>query len=464
MEGSHTPRGYGRGRGIFRQRVSSTSVGRGSAIHPVTSTPLFDRQAQPDAHLPCQFGPPHFSAFEPAQSTKEKGDISVDVLTNVVKQIGQSIGDNIASCLESRTMGNVVGPRSATHDYVNSTDLSGLKLVLQSDIKEPVYFRGDGSEKFTVHEWEDIMLTYMRKRGYSIESQAEEVLSKLMGRARDVVRIGLRSNSSINLSRGPDPIFDILKQHFSDTAYSSMPLADFYATLPLHGESPFDYWIRLNRAIDVAEECLKRQYKTLDKPSQEVTVMFIRHCPDPELSLIFKCKPLHQWTAGEVHERLDEYQRERRYSRHFVSSPAVTTLRQEVHRPLSNPVHQVPASPVSKPVVPSPHVEPSQSSSDSLDRVVSMLERLLEQGQQQHAGRGLSRPTLRWQQRDRAAPSLPCRVCEDNSHTTTFHCRADHLCFLCHAAGHTRAECPNATARSSGTAVPSGNATRPQVN
>lgn len=38
--------------------------------------------------------------------------------------------------------------------------------------------------------------------------------------------------------------------------------------------------------------------------------MFIRNCPDPELALIFKCKPLDEWTAADVQIRLDEYQRE----------------------------------------------------------------------------------------------------------------------------------------------------------
>ncbi|KAJ8388185.1 hypothetical protein AAFF_G00136510 [Aldrovandia affinis] len=80
-----------------------------------------------------------------------------------------------------------------------------------------------------------------------------------------------------------------------------MPLADFYTTHPFHNKLAFDYWIRLNKAIDMAEDVLKRQGKTLENLAREVTVMFIRHCPDPELALVFKCKPLEEWTAGEVH-------------------------------------------------------------------------------------------------------------------------------------------------------------------
>lgn len=43
-----------------------------------------------------------------------------------------------------------------------------------------------------------------------------------------------------------------------------MPLADFYATLPLTDEQPFDYWLRLNRAMEVAEDCLKKQKKSVE--------------------------------------------------------------------------------------------------------------------------------------------------------------------------------------------------------
>ncbi|KAL0149055.1 hypothetical protein M9458_055670, partial [Cirrhinus mrigala] len=145
-----------------------------------------------------------------------------------------------------------------------------------------------------------------------IEEQADEVMSRLMGRAREVVRVGLRSNPSIDLCKGPSSIFDLLKQHFNDTAYSSMPLADFYGTLPHAGKDPFDYWLRLNRAMDMAEDCLKRENKKTDHLSRELTVMFIIHCADPELSLIFKCRPVEQWTAADVHAHLEEYGREKR--------------------------------------------------------------------------------------------------------------------------------------------------------
>lgn len=52
-----------------------------------------------------------------------------------------------------------------------------------------------------------------------------------MGKARDVVKIDLRSNPSLNNNCTPDVIYNILIQYFSNTS-SCLPLQDFYSTLP----------------------------------------------------------------------------------------------------------------------------------------------------------------------------------------------------------------------------------------
>ncbi|KAJ8349270.1 hypothetical protein SKAU_G00244000 [Synaphobranchus kaupii] len=46
----------------------------------------------------------------------------------------------------------------------------------------------------------------------------------------------------------------------------------------------------------------------------ELAVMFIRNCPNKDLSLVFMGKPQREWTASEVQERLDEFLREHRVS------------------------------------------------------------------------------------------------------------------------------------------------------
>lgn len=71
--------------------------------------------------------------------------------------------------------------------------MTGVELVMQSEAKEPPAFRGDGTDKFSVHEWEDLMDTYLWKRGIPVLEHYNEILSRLMGKAKDIVRITLRS-------------------------------------------------------------------------------------------------------------------------------------------------------------------------------------------------------------------------------------------------------------------------------
>ncbi|XP_026114797.1 uncharacterized protein LOC113093154 [Carassius auratus] len=455
MEKYNTP-GLGRGRGVYQTDVTF-SVDRGLTGYPLTSTPCVAFQNCGETLKTDQSGGNMADRTALGTST-EGGSIPVDMLVTVVKQIGQSISENIVSCLESRVLGGGEGFRA---EQPGSSILSGtqnLKLVLQSDVKEPAYYRGDGSDKCTVYEWVELMSVYLRKREYSQECQAEEVLGRLMGRARDVVKIALRNYAKTDLTNGPGPIFDILKQHFGETVHSAMPLADFYATLPLKGESPFDYWIRLNRAIDVAEDCLKRQGKKLDNPSQEVTVMFVRHCPDPQLQLIFRCKPQQHWTAAEVQERLDEFQRENKYTRNQLS--CLAQKQETVLHVLPTAHDEVSNNEVSVVKCNAPQVQQSFacSSVESLERLITRLEHVLERVPSE-----MTKPAekpVRPRPKTKGDRWGPCKVCGDSNHTTSYHCRANGLCFVCFAPNHTRFECPNIVAdglvRVSSTACPSG--------
>lgn len=150
----------------------------------------------------------------------------------------------------------------------HSLTMTGVKLVMQTDVKELPSFRGDGTDKLSIHEWEEQIDVYLRKRGVPTREQAQEMMSRLGGRARDIIKVTLRSNPSLKPGEDPRVITDILKQHFSELTYSAMPLADFYSTLPTVGENAMDYWIRLNKAVDVAEDCLKRQGRNLEDPSK----------------------------------------------------------------------------------------------------------------------------------------------------------------------------------------------------
>src|SRR4029434_8909355 len=51
--------------------------------------------------------------------------------------------------------------------------------------------------------------------------------------------------------------------------------------------------------------------KALQPQTVEVAAMFIRHCPEKDLSLMFLSKPQTMWTACEVQSQLDEFLRSR---------------------------------------------------------------------------------------------------------------------------------------------------------
>ena len=191
-----------------------------------------------------------------------------------------------------------------------TVDLTQLTMALRSDVKESPIIRGEATDKCSVLEWVDLMSVYLKKRNINITNQPYEMMGKLMGRTRDVVRIGIHSDSSLSVEQQPDAIYTILKQHFSDLSYSCMPLANFYSTLPRVHENPIDYWVRRNKAADIAEECLQRQRKSMGNINKEVAMMFVRHCNEPSLSVIFKSKLADSWTAKEVQERIDEYHRD----------------------------------------------------------------------------------------------------------------------------------------------------------
>ncbi len=153
----------------------------------------------------------------------------------------------------------------------------------------------------------------------------------------------------------------------------------------MQNEKPFDYWIRLHNANDIAGEGWKRQGKTLDDPFREVTVMFIRNCPDPELSLIFKCKPLHEWTAADVQVRLDEYQREEKFqqskSNAYVSGIACHAQSTCVLCAHSRGLETAASG------VPPPQMTEQSTQDQSLCRGISLLELVLDQGSCQQTAR-----------------------------------------------------------------------------
>lgn len=423
---------FGRGRGLLPfTPMPAVGRGRGTLLFsPDASTPMPNYQGL--AQAGDEEGVVNTNSEERPNSMGNSG-VNDKLLTDIASRIGLSIGESIASSIESRLSAapSVVGASMAEPSLLN--------VIVRQDVKEPAHFKGDGNDMCSVQEWEVMILSYIKKRGVPVSEQAEEVLSKLSGRAREVVKVGIRSKPVLNLKDGPGPIFEILKQHFSDTVTSSLPLADFYATQPRSGEQPLDYWLRLNRALEVTEDCLKRQNKTFDYLSRDLAAMFIQNCPDPELSLIFKCKPLQQWTVADIHEKLVEHGRDHKQTSKQKINTVLCLQLQEVAAPVqcasptaTNPSTAAAVSPTNAP--------PTEGSSDRLDKVIALLERVLTQQSQQP--RNVSRFSAR-AQTPKTKPIVPCAVCGDNGHNTQYHCRSDHLCFTCFAPDHVRAECPS---------------------
>ncbi len=403
-------RQFGRGRGLFTIPSEPRMPGSTSRAF---DTPILTSTRYVDCAM--------------ASPVDQNPDLS-SLISELAEKLGQSITAQLRSDRNTQC-GNSEQPTEMT--------LSNVKLVMQSDVKEPPIFRGDGSDKLTVQEWENLMSLYLRKRAIPIHEQSQEILDRLMGKAGDVVRIKLRNYTSVDCTNYPHLIFDILKQHFSAITYSSMPLADFYNTLPMPSEDTMEYWIRLNKTMDVAKECLERQGRSICDPSHEISMMFIKHCPDQSLSNVFKFKSAEKWSACEIQERLDEHMQERK-ARTFSNSRSLNTTERRVCNQIPNVVETSAPNPTLS-VPPSPMTQ-SGSDTDCMKSLVSLLDHLVTQQTQFQASPHHQATTFQTYRK-------PCRVCRSLDHSTMSHCRQDNRCLKCLTPGHWKKDCPQCADR-----------------
>ncbi|XP_063055553.1 uncharacterized protein LOC134449508 [Engraulis encrasicolus] len=483
------------GMGLWQRSVSG-AVGHGLDRKEVGFSPLVADSGR-GTGLSCDLGgSPVGQSMEGEHLTSTPNSVdtaAISHLTDMVGQLGAQIGEsivakllsagavNLNSGVQSTTSPNTSVTHTSTDSHTATQTDSQVTVHVKSD-KEPEFFRGAASDKYPVQDWIDIMKAYLRKQRCPVEEQAEEILGKLMGKAKDVVRVALRSDSSLNVRQKPELIYDMLMQYFSDSS-SCLPLADFYSTLPKPGESPVDYWLRVNKAAELAADGLRRQGRGMENQSEEVARMFVKHCSDPELSSIFKCKPIQEWNTKDIQLRIDDYQREQRSSGKIRSDAQVkshtATLLDMQHdaalysQPLPGQSHAQYSTPHSRSPPPAaavasptyhmpcpPHItaqsqiyppsqthcppmcsptsavfQNSQASEDSiLNRMVAMMEQMMNTVQRRGGpprGRG-----FQGGRREKA-----CRVCNDSKHSTVTHCKSERLCFNCFAPGHTKAAC-----------------------
>ncbi|KAL2099491.1 hypothetical protein ACEWY4_003885 [Coilia grayii] len=447
----HSPP-MGRGRGLPVLGFDSpVQVGDGRVVgdsQDATEAPLVSGDRAPFLshcveHAPqvvAQVADP-LSLPSPTQSS-----IVASQMSDVIRDIGQQLADSIFARLGTlQTPAPAPATRTTSHAHFAPTntfptpapslDMSQVQFVPHRKVKEPPVFRGDSSDTVSVREWEDLMRCYVKKTNLRVDQQAEEILAHLRGRARDVVKFGTR-NSGVDVTRYPEAIYSLLHKHFATVPCSSLPLAEFYTTLPHVGEDAYDYWLRLNRAADVAIDRLKDQGKSLDNPGLETTHMFITNCPSKELAMTFRSKTIDKWSAEEVQAVLDEYHLEVRL-KGAASASAVCRMPSDDVR--VNTAGLVDTGIPSSCQQPATAAKPSDAS--ALDRVISMLEKVLLENstRAQSMPNRQSKPKL---PKIDGLTSLPCTVCGDATHTALTHCLNNKLCFQCHSPDHPRQKCP----------------------
>lgn len=437
-EGSSTPNVVGRGRGLLcsplRLRYDTPVSGRGFVRGDSQGIP--GPQSSEGVVVPPPSPVSHTSQnnSSPSPNPDTIATEIVSQMGDVIQLVGQRVAQSILTQLSPSASTPLPAPTATPFHAVSSTsavDAAPVQFVSHRKLKDPPCFRGDGSDLISVREWEDLMRAFIKLGSLRPEEQAEEILVHLRGKAKDVVQVGIR-NSVVDVTRDPEAIFGILRRHFDSAQCSPLPLADFYTTLPEKGESAFDYWLRLHRAVDLAVERLKERGQALGSPSTEVTRMFIKNCPSPELAMIFRSKTIDKWTANEVQEILCES-----HSGGTLNSSSTTAERVAVNAQQISTA--LPVQPTEK------HIQPQSTDSAALERLIGMLEKVLLQRSFQP---GLTtRPNSR-RSRIEGLHDKPCSVCHDMSHTAFMHCRDHKLCFLCHSNDHTRRACPGSSSSS----------------
>ncbi|KAK2827457.1 hypothetical protein Q7C36_018383 [Tachysurus vachellii] len=269
-----------------------------------------------------------------------------------------------------------------------------------------------------------MMYSHLNSKKCTDETASDLILSRLAGNARDVVKVA------------PATVFDILKRNFSELTYSNMPMADFYNTLPKVDESPMDYWIRLNKAID--------------DPAAEAAMLFVSHCPDPGLALSFQFKPGEQWSAAEVQERLDCHRRNlKRTSARTQRYSSVFACHQDTVTVCDDPESSSPKQ-LEPPSGQSPCLNGQLNlnavpftPNDSMQQLVGMMDKVLSLCT---ASLSSSNPGCHVTSSDpRPSVSPTCKVCRSKEHSTHTHCMRQRLCRNCFKPGHFKSDCPKTT-------------------
>ncbi|XP_058647997.1 uncharacterized protein LOC131549653 [Onychostoma macrolepis] len=185
------------------------------------------------------------------------------------------------------------------------------------------------------------------------------------------------------------------------------------------GEGPNEYWVQLNKAVDLAEEALKRLGRRMEDLCQEAAMMFVKYCPDSIHASVFRFKAPEKWTAQEIQEQLGRYQTELKEQMSTKSKRHTTSRHVTAHVQTSHKVDEVECSRIST-------VHTIESDDNCMRTLINLLDRALSQNVQMpsHQPQGKL-----------------CRVCRSPEHSTLTHCQREHLCFACFQPGHSKRDC-----------------------
>ncbi len=170
---------------------------------------------------------PHPELAQPACSTPSDNN-NVTHLLELIGELGNQIGESIDSRILASQIVAIPSPttRSGLTKSEPSLDSSKVSFIVRSDIKEPPMFKGDESDKYNVQEWIDIMELYLQKSSCPEAKKADTVLSHLLGRAKSIIKVGLKSTASTG-SASVEKMYDMLRHYFIDHPVSLLPLGRF---------------------------------------------------------------------------------------------------------------------------------------------------------------------------------------------------------------------------------------------
>ncbi|KAI2647196.1 Gag polyprotein [Labeo rohita] len=157
--------------------ITSRCYGRGRALNNVV-----------DSAIGASVGPTASST--PITHPDAERVISPEALGSIISDLAQKIGESISASLNLAHQPSPVqhNPPSQSQHSSECMDASKLKVIVQQDSAPPPFFRGDKSDSFTIHEWEDMMCSYLNRMRCKTQTDVSDLMSRLAGKARDVVK------------------------------------------------------------------------------------------------------------------------------------------------------------------------------------------------------------------------------------------------------------------------------------